>query len=381
MKKILILIGRYLPGTKDGGSVRTIQNLTEILGDEVAIRVLTKDRDSGDTVPYPGVSMGEPVKVGKAEVIYSPGNKISQKLILKYARGMDAVMMCGCFNTYCIGALMAKRLGRIQSRFLIFSMGSFDPGAFGIRRTKKRIYMQVLRLLGLLRKVEWIATSEKEAEHIRKVVGRESVCHLAQDPPRAMARVTREESSSVGRLKVVFLSRISQKKNLLGAVRILQGIRSQVDFDIYGFMEEEEYYHCVEKELALLPSNVNWRYCGEVESSKVPEIFARYDVFLFPSFAENYGHVILEAMQSGCLPVISDRTFWTDTLIGKHGAVIPVEMTQKFRDALEGYAQMNADELESIARATIVWADHFTEKSLEKTKQAYRTILEGNLSE
>lgn len=37
MKKVLILMGRYLPGYKDGGPVRTIKNLTDILGNEYDI--------------------------------------------------------------------------------------------------------------------------------------------------------------------------------------------------------------------------------------------------------------------------------------------------------------------------------------------------------
>ena len=34
MKKILILTGRYLPGHKDGGPLRTLINVTDALGDE-----------------------------------------------------------------------------------------------------------------------------------------------------------------------------------------------------------------------------------------------------------------------------------------------------------------------------------------------------------
>jgi hypothetical protein len=37
---------------------------------------------------------------------------------------------------------------------------------------------------------------------------------------------------------------------------------------------------------------------------------AEYDLFLFPTLGENYGHVISEALASGCPVVISDQTPW-----------------------------------------------------------------------
>ena len=45
---------------------------------------------------------------------------------------------------------------------------------------------------------------------------------------------------------------------------------------------------------------------------KVIETFSKYDVFLFPTKGENYGHVIFEALAGGCIPIISDQTPWND---------------------------------------------------------------------
>ena len=46
-RRILILNGRYLPGYKDGGPVRSIKNLTDRLGEKYDFRILTVDRDHG----------------------------------------------------------------------------------------------------------------------------------------------------------------------------------------------------------------------------------------------------------------------------------------------------------------------------------------------
>ena len=52
MRKILILAGRYLPGYKDGGPLRTLINLTDALGDEYEFYIACFDRDQGETQPY-----------------------------------------------------------------------------------------------------------------------------------------------------------------------------------------------------------------------------------------------------------------------------------------------------------------------------------------
>ncbi|MBK8032150.1 MAG: hypothetical protein IPK17_22260 [Chloroflexi bacterium] len=67
---ILILIGHYLPGTLTGGPVRSVANLVDWLGDEFDFRILTADRDQGDSAPYPQVRAGEWYSVGKAHVRY-----------------------------------------------------------------------------------------------------------------------------------------------------------------------------------------------------------------------------------------------------------------------------------------------------------------------
>ena len=38
-KDILIIMGRYLPGYKDGGPVRSIKNLVDYLGDEYNFKI------------------------------------------------------------------------------------------------------------------------------------------------------------------------------------------------------------------------------------------------------------------------------------------------------------------------------------------------------
>ena len=71
MRKILIITGRYLPGYRDGGPVRSIVNLTQWMGGEYDLRIMCLDRDHGDDRPYPDITAGEYNTVGSAKVWYT----------------------------------------------------------------------------------------------------------------------------------------------------------------------------------------------------------------------------------------------------------------------------------------------------------------------
>ena len=81
MKKILIFMGRYLPGYKDGGPIRTISNLVEALGDEYKFYIVCLDRDHGDEKPYCNICYDKWNLVGKANVLYIKPKNFSFKLI------------------------------------------------------------------------------------------------------------------------------------------------------------------------------------------------------------------------------------------------------------------------------------------------------------
>lgn len=375
MKTILIIMGRYLPGYKDGGPVRSIKNLVDRLGGEYDFRILTADRDHGDSEPYANIKVRDWNTVGAAKVYYVEQGGFDEKTVERLAKEADLVYLCGCFNDYARTTLKMKKQGRIECRVVIAAMGLFSPGAFHIKYPKKKAYMILLRGLGYFRGVEWSATSEEEAEDIRREAGKDAVCHLAEDLPRKPEEIQHITGMDAGSLKVIFLSRISRKKNLLFAAKILQQVGGNIVFDIYGNMEDVSYWKECEEELKKLPGNVKWEYKGEADAEQVVKIFAKYDVFLFPTMAENYGHVIFEAMAGGCVPVISDKTPWTEEKTEKCGAVLELDRenaVKNFAEAVEKYAGMTRQEKQEAADKCIAFAMNYQAKAAE---EQYRNIF------
>lgn len=341
MKKVLILMGRYLPGYKDGGPVRTIKNLTDIFGKEYDIRIMCKDRDHGDLQQYPNISVDTYNKVGNANVYYVKNEKFKFKNMLNEIKKVDIVYCCGPYNDYAIKAMVLKRLGFFKIPLVIASMGSFSKGALSIKSKKKMIFLNIMKKLGFFKKIVWSVTSVVEKKELKEVIGENVKCIIAEDLPR-VERVNHRYRKEINTLKVIFISRISKMKNLEAAIEIISRINDySIIFDIYGNIEDKEYWRLCKKELEKLPMNIKWKYQGECDSNNVIETLANYDVFLFPTLGENFGHVISEALLAGCVPVISDQTPWLDLDNYKCGNVINLKNINSFVDILVKYIKMD----------------------------------------
>ncbi len=376
MRNILIVMGRYLPGYKDGGPVRSIKNLVDRLGTEYKFHILTVDRDHGDTQAYPGIQYDTWNQVGDAKVWYVQPGGFTKEVVKRLADEVDLVYVCGCFNDYARTVMALKKRNVIKVPVVIASMGLFSPGAFRIKYPKKKAYVMVLKDLGYFDKVAWSATSEEEAADIRRQVGKHAICYLAEDLPRKPVDIHREKSSDRGYCKVVFLSRISRKKNLTYAAEILRKWgetypNQQIQFDVYGNKEDPVYVAECEEQLKQLPENVEYHYRGIAPAEEIIETFAKYDVFLFPTRGENYGHVIFEAMAGGCVPIISNQTPWTEEKMGHCGYMIPLsEPIETWTETLEQYMLLEQSEKERLAKKSMDFAKEYV-----AAEDDYRKIL------
>src|SRR3546814_9883568 len=88
-------------------------------------------------------------------------------------------------------------------------------------------------------------------------------------------------------------------KNLLFCLEALARVHVPVVFTIYGPREDHEYWQRCEAAITALPSHVVAVYGGSIEPSDVVPALSRHDIFFLPTFGENYGHVIAEALEAG----------------------------------------------------------------------------------
>lgn len=368
---VLTFVRYYLPGFRAGGPIRTIANMVEELGDEVEFRIVALDRDMGDASPYSGVKYGEWTPLGKAYIRHVLPSTFGMSEVSKIARSTphDVVYLNSLFcPRFTQQVLINRRLGQLPSRPVILApRGEFSEGALQLKRLKKQAFMRFARLFGLYDDLIWQASSEFEAADIHRafpvgpqssvggrivVTGHVSIASdlISGDYGTAEVEERPRGSSAGGPLRVCFLSRVSPKKNLDYALRVLAQVRAPVHFSIFGPAEDAAYWAHCQALIAALPPHIAVTYEGAVEHTEVVATLARQDLFLFPTRGENFGHVIHEALRA-CLPIlISDQTPWRQLEEQGVGWDLPLADLDSFARRIDEVAGWSAQEF-GLARA------------------------------
>ena len=373
-KDILIITGRYLPGYKDGGPVRTIKNLTDYLGEEFNFKILTCDRDHGDQVPYPNIIKNDWNQVGKALVWYVRPGGFSNSLIQKLASEADLIYVTGCFSDYSITTLALNRFGKIKKPLVIAPMGLFMPNAMRRKPFKYHAFITVFKWFGMFQRVTWSVSSEIEECCVRRVISQQAVCYVARDLPREVNVKAVQKTKKPGELRVFFISRISPEKNILQSIEILRHCRSSIQYTIYGPIMDTQYWECIKKKIRELPGNIHVEYRGNIDSEAVIETLNYEHIFLFTTKGENFSHAIHEALSAGCPCIISDQTPWQSLKENCAGQVLPLDDNSRFAQAIEYYAEMTEEEFQQASEAAFAYALRISRESYKTTE--YRALFE-----
>lgn len=376
---ILLFTGFYLPGYKGGGPIRTIANMLEKLGNEIPFFLITADRDLGDESAYPGITSDGWQQLGRAQIYYaSPGMGWLWRL-MKVIQAFDgAAMHLNSFFSFrfSILPLIYWRMLKPGRPVIVGPRGEFSQGALALKSPKKRAFIALTKAVGLYRGVIWHASTAHEADDIRRVMGNRAQIRVAVDiacPPPDLVMQPRQAGSP---LRLVFLSRISPKKNLRDAIQMLRRVQSPVVFDVYGPAEDAAYWSSCQAAAQQLPAHVQFNYCAALYPAQVPETMARYDLFYLPTLGENFGHVIAEALGCGLPVLIADTTPWRDLAQQKLGWDLPLSQPEQFVAAIESCSRMPAADYDAWRHSIRAWAltNIGNDEAVEQTRQLFMNL-------
>jgi glycosyltransferase involved in cell wall biosynthesis len=379
LRRVLTVLDYYLPGFKGGGPIRTLANTIEWLGGEFEFSVVTRDRDLGDLYPYEGIPRNVWLKTGSADapsrVQYLSPEELGWhglERVLNNAE-YDLLYLNSFFSTISVRIMWLLYFRRIaQKPVIVAPRGEFYPGAMAVRQHKKRLYLSSAKALNVYQHVSlWQASTPDEAAAISRIFPA-----FAEKVHTALDFMAKHIPDDCGRrppkdgcLRMVSLSRICLNKNLQFVLNLLQDLSVETEYDIYGPIEDEAYWHRCELLLSRLPSCVRVNYRGVLAPDQVVPSLARYHLFVLPTTGESFGHAIWEALCAGCLVLTSDRTPWRNLEALEVGWDISLNHAPMYKTRMEEVASMKPDEFGRRSRLAQAYA-----RSVAQSK----TTLEEN---
>lgn len=371
--KVLIIMAGFFPGEKYGGPPVSVDNFCALLGD-VECYVVCKNHDKGETQQYPNLNSNWNRRPN-CSVKYLDDSSFNMKNFENIVNEVnpDILYLQSLFQTCIMFCLIVAK--RKNIKVLLAPRGELCAGAFK-KKYKKLPYIAAQRFMGLIRDVYFQSTSDEETDAIQKWLGvsHEKVYFLTNIPSIPKADYVFEEKKT-GKLKVIFLSRIHRKKNLLFALQCMKQISGNVQFDIYGPIEDEEYWNKCEQEMVTIPENIKLNYCGIIGHEDVHRTFAQYDIFFLPTLSENFGHVIAEALIVGCPVIISDQTPFNDVEENSAGWVIPLDNVNKYINTINQMVQINENGMHDLR----ISAQNYIKNkiNIEQLGLQYRDVLQS----
>lgn len=376
-KKVLIFIDWYLPGYKAGGPIQSVANLVAHLKDEYDFSIITRDADYCETRPYPNVKSNEwNVLPDGTKVYYFSQSNLTRnnvRLLIRQTE-FDFVYLNGMYSLYftLIPLLFLRK--KKNKQIVVAARGMLSKGSLGVKKIKKQFFITAVKTLRLFDKVIFHATTEIEKSEIISVFGENSNIKIAANLPQLNTitsfPIRKKEDTSV---RIVNIARIAPEKNLLFALTILKNVKSNIIFDFYGPVYNQEYWNECKLVLDKLPQNVKAQYKGSIESDTVTEFLKSYHFMFMPTTGENFGHIILQAMSVACPVIISDQTPWKQLKEKKIGWDISLDKFSDFVEVIDFTASMDQHNYDTMSKASFDYAQKYIKnpKNIEQNRALF----------
>lgn len=262
-------------------------------------------------------------------VIGSDAFVFSLKLVAwleRHAREFDVIHVHGLLNP--ISSLAASVAFQKKVPLVLHPFGTLSRYTFAHRRTRlKRAYFRMLDGPHLQKAGAVHFTTGTERDESRwhniewgtraHVVPPPWIGEEAQLPPRDL---------SAPGARVVIIARLNPVKNiegLLDAWQIVTRKAPNAHLTIAGD-GAPEYVRSLQSYSMRNRISGNVKFCGFVAGNEKAKLLASADLFVLPSFHENFGVVVIEALAAG-IPVVITPEVQLSSFVSEHGVgrVVP----------------------------------------------------------
>lgn len=332
-----------------GGPSQMITGFSKALATAgVAVTILTTDAN-GDAGQAPlTVPLGVPVAQQGYEIRYFrrvgwPRYKFSVGLLrwlAAHATAFDLAHIHALFSPVSSTAAAIARTRHLP--YLLRPLGTLDPTDLQKKRRLKQLYARLIERQNLAGAAAVHFTSRQEAAAAERFgltlqdwilpLGVD-LAEFAVSPAErgAIAQSTRDRLNiPPGRPVVLFLSRLDPKKGLellIPALEQVQAAGIPVHWILAGSNPQDPVYEAwVGDRLHASPLLACTTQTGFVTAQARRDLLLTADLFVLPSYYENFGIAVAEAMAAGLPVVVSDAVpLHEDVAMAQAGWVVPCE--------------------------------------------------------
>lgn len=305
-------MGMHVTVVASGDSIGTLEGCT---GPTQALRVLTIGRSDGRMRRHPQTKVVLGDALSSAQVVHIHGlwEEIQHQ-----------------------AAVICRKLGK---PYIFRPCGMLDPWSLSQGRWKKRLYMswRLGRDLNRAAALHYTADAEREGASRLKLRPRPIVepngvdLEAYRDLPARGAFRTRFAIDAKVQL-LLFLGRIHQIKGLDLLIPAFASTLASWSGDakpvlVLAGPNRNEYRAVIERMISAHRIDENVIWAGMLQGQEKVQAYVDSDLFALPSYHENFGIVVAEAMAAGLPVIVSDRVnLDRDVLAAGAGAVVPMQV-------------------------------------------------------
>ncbi len=262
--------------------------------------------------------------------------------------------------------------------YILTPRGTLEPWSLDNRKWKKRIARWLYQDKDLRHCACIYTTADMEAMHVRQLGFSNPICVIPNGietddyPCRSNADVVQKQ--------LLFLSRIHPKKGieiLLNAWKRIQSLFPEWNLKIVG-NGESDYIDSLKGRVLDLGIKDSVEICPPVFGKEKHDMYCLSSLFVLPTYSENFGMVIAEALACGVPVVTTKNTPWEILNETKTGWCIELSEDILF-DTLKEAMSMPKEALYDMGqKGSIMVSENFDYRGVAiKNKQLYEWILKG----
>lgn len=398
MKKMKIL--QIVPSISliYGGPSQMVLGLAPALGKEgVEVTILTTN-SNGDSGQIPlDVPLNRPIKQDGYEIVYfrcAPFRRYKFSLDLvkwlkRHACEFDVAHIHALFSPISSAAAIVCRQQKLP--YILRPLGTLDPADLRKKKQLKQLYVAIIERQNLAGAAAIHFTSDQEAKISERfgVSTPDLVIPLGVKENRGREEqgeniVRQQFNISANIPLVLFMSRIDPKKGLnllIPALEKLLTVGYQFHFVLAGTNPQDpDYEQKIISQIQNSPLRSHTTITGFVTGELKASLLQAADLFVLPSYYENFGIAVAEAMVAGIPVVISDQVHICqqirDSESGWVGTTEVEALVELLQAALENPAERQRRGLNAHKYAYV----NFSWDAIAKqTIQAYQEILANQL--